>query len=98
MFNNPFVILTIHNFCYFNLAISPLYCNHQYHADFYIYSDLYGLVVGEHVPHLLEEVPSYIVSHQARTIVRVCLNKKASVFVKRIKGRQAQKLPQRWRG
>jgi hypothetical protein len=27
MFCNPFVILVIHKFCYFNLVISPLYCN-----------------------------------------------------------------------
>ena len=27
MFHNPFVILVIHKFCYFNLVISPLYCN-----------------------------------------------------------------------
>jgi hypothetical protein len=26
-----------------------------------------------------EEIPSYIVSHQARTTIRSCLNKKASV-------------------
>jgi hypothetical protein len=27
MFRNPFAILVIHKFCYFNLVISPLYCN-----------------------------------------------------------------------
>jgi hypothetical protein len=27
MFHNLFVILVIHKFCYFNLVISPLYCN-----------------------------------------------------------------------
>jgi hypothetical protein len=27
-FHNPFVILTIHKFYYFNLAILPLHCNH----------------------------------------------------------------------
>jgi hypothetical protein len=27
MFRNPFVILVIHKFYYFNLVISPLYCN-----------------------------------------------------------------------
>ena len=34
MFHNPFVILAIHNFCYFNLAVSLLHCNHQYYADY----------------------------------------------------------------
>jgi hypothetical protein len=29
-----FVILAIHKFCYFNLAVSLLHYNHQYHADF----------------------------------------------------------------
>jgi hypothetical protein len=27
MFHNPFVILVIHKFCYFNLVISLPYCN-----------------------------------------------------------------------
>jgi hypothetical protein len=35
-FPNTFVILAIHKFYYFNLVDSPLHCNHQYHADFYI--------------------------------------------------------------
>jgi hypothetical protein len=83
MFHNPFVILAIHKFCYFNLVVSPLYCNHQYHADFYICHDLHGLVVGEHVPHLSKEVLSCIVSHQARTNIHTCLNKKASVCLHR---------------
>jgi hypothetical protein len=76
--HNPFVILAIHKFCYFNLVISPLHCNHQYNADFDI---CHGLIIQQHVPHLPEEVPSYIVSHQARTTIRACLNKKASVCV-----------------
>jgi hypothetical protein len=76
MFYNQFVILAIHKFCYFNLVVSPLYCNHQYHADFDICYDLYGLIIGEHVPHMLEEISSYIVSHQTRTTIRSCLNKK----------------------
>jgi hypothetical protein len=99
-FHNTFVILAIHKFSYFNLSISPLYCNHQYNnADFDICHDFYGFIIGEHVSRLLEEVPSYIVSHQARTTIRACSNKKASVCVsKRIKGRLAQKLPRRWRG
>jgi hypothetical protein len=71
--------LAIHKFCYFNLAVSPLHCNHKYHADFDIRHDLHGLIIGEHVPHLPEEIPSYIVSHQARTTIRTYLNKKASV-------------------
>jgi hypothetical protein len=83
MFHNPFVILAIHKFCYFNLVVSLLHCNHQYHADFDIYHDLHGFIIGEHVPHLPVEVPSYIVSHQARTTIHACLNKKASVCLRR---------------
>jgi hypothetical protein len=70
------VILAICKFCYFNLAISPLHCNHQYHVHFDICHELHGLIIGEHVPHMPEEVPSYIVNHQARTTIRACLNKK----------------------
>jgi hypothetical protein len=81
--HNPFVILVIHKFCYFNLVVSPLYCNHQYHADFDICHDLHGLIIGEHVSYLPEEVLSYIVSHQARTTIRACLNKKTSVCLRR---------------
>jgi hypothetical protein len=73
IFHNQFVNLAIHKFCYFNLVVSPLHCNHQYHADFDICHDLYDLIIGEHVP--------YIVSHQTRTIIRSCLNKKVSVCV-----------------
>jgi hypothetical protein len=83
MFHNPFVTLAIHKFCYFNLVVSLLHCNHQYHADFDIYHDLHGLIIGKHVPHLPVEVPLYIVSHQARTIIHACLNKKASVCLRR---------------
>jgi hypothetical protein len=83
MFHNSFVILAIHKFCYFNLAVSPLHCNHQYRADFDICQYLYGLIIGERVPCLPEEVLSYIVSHQARTTIHVCLNKKASVCLRR---------------
>jgi hypothetical protein len=99
MFHNPFVILAIHKFCYFNLAVLLLHYNHQYHADFDICHDFHGLIIEEHVPHLLVEVPSYIVSHQVRTTIHACLNKKKQVYVfaKRIKGRQTQKLPRRWR-
>jgi hypothetical protein len=81
MFHNQFVILAIHKFCCFNLVVSPLHCNYQYHADFDICHDLYGLIIGEHVPHMLEEISSYIVSHQTRTTIRSCLNKKVSVCV-----------------
>jgi hypothetical protein len=81
MFHNQFVILTIYKFCYFNLAVSPLHCNHQYHADFDIYHDFHGLIIGEHVPRLPEEFPLYIVNRQARTTIRACSNKKASVCV-----------------
>jgi hypothetical protein len=82
-FHNPFVILAIHKFCYFNLYVSLLHYNQQYHTDFNICHDLHGLIIGEHIPHLSEEVPSYIISHQARTIIRACLNKKASVCLQR---------------
>jgi hypothetical protein len=81
IFHNSFVILTIHKFCYFNLVVSLLHCNHQYHADFDICHDLHGLIIEEHVSHLPVEVPSYIVSHQVRTTIHACLNKKASVCV-----------------
>jgi hypothetical protein len=76
MFHNPFVILAIHKFCYFNLVVSLLHCNYQYHEDFYICYDLHGLTIEEHVPHLLVEVPLYIVSHQVRTTIHACLSKK----------------------
>jgi hypothetical protein len=52
MFHNPFVILVIHKFYYFNLVVSPLHCNNQYHADFDICHDLHGLIIGKHAPHL----------------------------------------------
>jgi hypothetical protein len=79
MFHNPFVILAIHKFCYFNLVVSLLHYNHQYHADFDIYlcHDLHDLIIEEHVPHLPVEVPSDIVSHQVRTTIHACLNKKS---------------------
>jgi hypothetical protein len=76
MFHNPFVILTIHKFYHFNLAVSLLHCNHQYHAYFGICHDLHILIIEEHVPHLPIEVSSYIVSHQVRTTIHACLNKK----------------------
>jgi hypothetical protein len=44
---------------------------------------LHGLIIGEHVPHIPEEIPSYIVSHQTRTTIRFFLNKKASVCLQR---------------
>jgi hypothetical protein len=78
------VILAIHKFCYFNLVVSLLHCNHQYHTDFDICHNLHGLIIREHVPHLPIEVPSYIVSHQARTAIHACLNKKnTSVCLRR---------------
>jgi hypothetical protein len=83
MFHNQFVILVIHKFCYFNLYVSPLHCNHQYHADFDICHDLHGLIIGEHVPHMPEEIPSYIDNHETRTTIRFCLNKKTSVCFRR---------------
>jgi hypothetical protein len=42
---------------------------------------LHGLIIGEHVSHIPEEIPSYIVSHRTRTTIRFCLNKKVSVCV-----------------
>jgi hypothetical protein len=81
IFHNLFVILAIHKFYYFNLVLSLLNCNHQYHADFDICHDLHGLIIEEHVSHLLVEIHSYIVSHQVRTTIYACLNKKASVCV-----------------
>jgi hypothetical protein len=83
MFHNPFVIMAIHKFRYFNLAVSPLNCNHQYHAHFDICHNFHGLIIEEYVPRLSEEVPSYIVSHQACTTIRACSNKKASVCLRR---------------
>jgi hypothetical protein len=77
------VILAIHKFCYFNLVVSLLHCNHQCHADFDICHDLHDLIIGEHVPHLPVEVPSYIVSHSARTTIHACLNIKACVCLRR---------------
>jgi hypothetical protein len=74
MFHNPFLILVIHNFCCFNLFVSPLHWNHQYHADFDICHDFHGLIIREHAPHLPEEVSSCIVSHQTRTTIRACSN------------------------
>jgi hypothetical protein len=92
------VILAIHKFCYFNLVVSLLHCNHQYHADFDICHDLHGPIIGEHVPHLPVEVPSYIVSHKACTTIHTCLNKKASVCLRReLKADRHKKLPRRWR-
>jgi hypothetical protein len=81
MFHNPFVILVIHKFCNFNLVVSPLHCNHQYHTYFDICHDFHGLIIGEHAPRLPEKVLSYIVSHQTRTTIRACSNKKASVYI-----------------
>jgi hypothetical protein len=82
-FHNPFVILIIYKFCYFNLVVLPLHCNHQYHADFDICHDLHDLIIGEHVSHPPEKVPSYNVNHQSRTTICICLNKKASVCLRR---------------
>jgi hypothetical protein len=41
------MILTIHKFCYFNLVVSLLHCNYQYHADFNICHDFNGLTIEE---------------------------------------------------
>jgi hypothetical protein len=75
------MILVIHKFCYFNLVVSLLHCNHQYHEDFDICHDLHSLIIEEHMSHLPVEVSSYIVNHQAHTTIHACLNKKASVCV-----------------
>ena len=76
MFHNPFVILAINKFCYFNPVVLPQHCNQQYHADFDICHNFHAIIIGEHVPRLPEEVPSYIVSHQARTTIRAAQTKK----------------------
>jgi hypothetical protein len=83
MFHNQFMILAIHKFCYFNLIVLPLHCNHQYHTDFDICHDLYDLIIVEHILHMPEEISSYIVSHQTCTTIRSCLNKNASVCLQR---------------
>jgi hypothetical protein len=83
MFHNQFVILAIYEFCYFNLSVSPLHCNHQYHADFDICHDLHGLIIGEHVPYMPEEISSYIVIYQTRTTIPFYSNKKESVCLRR---------------
>jgi hypothetical protein len=83
MFHNQFVILDIHKFCYFNLIVTSLHCNHQYHADFDICHDLYGLIIREHVSHMPKEIPSNIVSHQTRTTIHSCLNKKICMCLRR---------------
>jgi hypothetical protein len=62
MLHNTFVILAIHNFCYFYVVVSLLHFNHHYHVDFDICHNLHCLVIAEYVPHLSVEVPSYIVS------------------------------------
>jgi hypothetical protein len=77
------VILAIYKFYYFNLVVSLLHCNHRYHADFDICHDLHSLIIEEHLPHLPVEVPSYIVSHQSHTAIHACLNKNASVCLRR---------------
>jgi hypothetical protein len=81
MFYNKFVILAIHKICYFNLAVSLLHYNHQYHADFDICHDLHDLIIEEHVSHLPVEVLSYIISHQVGTTIHACLTKQPSVCV-----------------
>jgi hypothetical protein len=97
-FHNSFVILVIHKFCYFNLVVSSPHCNHQYHADFDICHDFHGLIIVEYVPHLPEEVPSYIiVISGTHHHTRLLKQKGKCVFAKRIKVKMAQKLPRRWR-
>jgi hypothetical protein len=39
-FCNLFMILFLHKFCYFNLTISPLHCNHHYHHHYYFTTTL----------------------------------------------------------
>jgi hypothetical protein len=46
MFYNLFMILAIYKF---NLVVSSLYCNNQYHAGFDICHNLHGLIIVEHV-------------------------------------------------
>jgi hypothetical protein len=55
---------------------------------------LHGLIIGEHVSHIPEEILLYIVSHQTRTTVHFCLNKKASVCLRReLKANQHKSYP-----
>jgi hypothetical protein len=55
---------------------------------------LHGLIIGEHVSHTPEEISLYIVSHQTRTTVHFCLNKKASVCLRReLKASQHKSYP-----
>jgi hypothetical protein len=99
MFHNQFVILAIHKFFIYNLSVSPLHYNHQYHADFDICHDLHDLIIGEHVPHMSEEILSYTVSHQDTYHHMLLLKQKGKcVFAKRIKDKPTQKLSQRWQG
>ena len=59
-----------------------------------MYHDLYGLVIGEHVSHIPEEILSYIVSHWIHTTIRFCLNKKVSVCLRReLKASQHKSYP-----
>jgi hypothetical protein len=51
-----------------------MFLSHQYHADFDICHDLPGFIIGEHVPYLPKEVPSYIVSNEAHITIHACLN------------------------
>ena len=44
---------------------------------------IWSHIIEEHVPHLPVEVPSYIISHQVRTTIHACLNKKTSVCLRR---------------
>jgi hypothetical protein len=50
---------------------------------FDICHDLHGLIIGEHVPHMPEEIPSYIVNHQTRTTIRFCLKRQVCVCLRR---------------
>ena len=70
IFYNQFVIPVIHKFCYFNLSVSPLHCNYQYHADFDICHDLHGLIIGEHYFKNICSRPSCYQCH-FKTINRV---------------------------
>jgi hypothetical protein len=60
MFHSIFVILIIHKFCFFNLAVSPTISIMQ--ASIYA-TICIGLIIEEHVSHLPEEVLPYIVIH-----------------------------------
>jgi hypothetical protein len=99
MFYNSFVILVIHKFCYFNLVVSPLHCNHQYHADF-VYATISIVSSLESTPHAWRKKfphTSSVIGHKPP--YALAQTKKTSVCLRReLKANQHKKLPRRWGG